>query len=83
LVFGDLTIEQALEAARVRLGAVAEGINPPAKRAKARAEAERERVGTALSFDALVTEWADLHLVKRRPGYAAEAVRAIRYAFTA
>ena len=80
-VWGALTIDQAREAARVRLGAVAKGINPRAERAKARADAERERVETALTFDALVTEWASLHLVKRRPRYAAEAVRAIRYAF--
>jgi integrase len=80
-VWGALTIDQAREAARVRLGAVAKGINPRAERAKALAEAKRERAETALSFDALVTEWASLHLVKRRPRYAAEAVRAIRFAF--
>lgn len=32
----------------------------------------------ALTFEALVEEWAALHLVRRRPRYAAEAVRAIR-----
>ncbi len=80
-VWGALTVDQAREAARVRLGAVAKGVNPRAERAKARAEAERERAETALTFDALVTEWAALHLVKRRPRYAAEAVRAIRFAF--
>jgi integrase len=80
-VWGALTIDQAREPARVRLGAVAKGINPRAERAKARADAERERVETALTFDALVAEWAVLHLAKRRPRYAAESVRAIRYAF--
>jgi integrase len=80
-VWGALTIDQAREAARVRLGAVAKGINPRAERAKARAEADRERAEMALTLDALVTDWAALHLVKRRPRYAAEAVRAIRYAF--
>ena len=80
-VWGALTIDQAREAARVRLGAVAKGVNPRAERAKARADAERRRAETALTLDALVTEWAALHLVKRRPRYAAESVRAIRYAF--
>ena len=80
-VWGSLTVDQARDAARVRLGAVAKGINPKAERVKARAEAERERAELALTFDALVTDWAALHLVERRPKYAAEAQRAIRFAF--
>src|SRR5712671_3762158 len=42
-VWGSLTIDQAREAARARLGAVAKGINPKAERTRRRAEAERER----------------------------------------
>jgi integrase len=76
--FGNLTVEQAREAVRVRLGQVAKGVNPRAERLRQRAEAERERAETALTFEALVSEWAALHLVHRRPRYAAEAVRAIR-----
>jgi integrase len=79
--WGALTIDQARDAARVRLGAVAKGINPKAERIKARVEADRERAEIALTFDALVTEWATLHLASRRPRYAAEAERAIRHAF--
>src|SRR6266550_289753 len=52
-VWGNLTIEQAREAARARLGAVAKGIDPRAERLRRRAEAERERAETALTFDAL------------------------------
>jgi integrase len=78
-VWGALTIDQAREAARVRLGAVAKGVNPRAERIKVRAEAERERAETKLTFDELVKEWAALHLAHRRPRYAAEAERAIRY----
>jgi Arm DNA-binding domain len=77
-VWGSLTIEQAREAARVRLGQVAKGINPRTERLRVRAESERERAETVLTFDALVTEWEKLHLVHRRPRYAAEAARAIR-----
>jgi integrase len=84
-VWGNLTIDQARDAARARLGAVAKGINPKTERERQkaeaerrRAEAERERAEAALTFAALVEEWAALHLSHRRPRYAAEAVRAIR-----
>jgi integrase len=77
-VWGSLTIDQAREAARARLGAVAKGIDPKAERLHRRAEAERERAETALTFDALIDEWKALHLTHRRPRYAAEAERAIR-----
>lgn len=78
-VWGNLTIEQARDATRERLGAVAKGINPRAERSKLREAAERERSETALTFDALVSEWVTLHLAHRRPRYAAEAERAIRH----
>jgi integrase len=80
-VWGSLTIDQAREAVRVRLGAVAKGVDPRAERALRRQEAERERAETALTFRALLDEWADLHLIHRRPRYAREAQRALRYAF--
>jgi integrase len=77
-VWGNLTIGQAREAARVRLGAVAKGIDPKAERLRRRADAERERAETALTFEVLIEEWKSLHLAHRRPRYAAEAERAIR-----
>jgi integrase len=80
-VWGNVTIEQAREAARVRLGAVAKGIDPKAERMRRGAEAERERAEMALTFDALIEEWAALHLAHRRERYRAESVRAIRRAF--
>lgn len=78
-VWGGLTIEQAREAARARLGAVAKGINPKAERQRQRVEAKRDRAEMALTFDALISEWAELHLAHRRPRYAAEAERALRH----
>jgi integrase len=80
-VWGSITIDQAREAARARLGAVARGIDPKDERMRRRAEVERLRAEAALTFDALVTEWAMLHLAQRRERYRAEAVRAIRHAF--
>jgi integrase len=76
--WGAITIDQARDAARVKLGAVARGIDPRAERLQARRRAERERSELALSFNALIEEWQTLHLAQRRPRYAAEAVRAIR-----
>ena len=78
-VWGNLTIDQARDAARVRLGAVAKGIDPKGERLRRRAEAERDRAETALSFELLIEEWKALHLAHRRPRYAAEAERAIRF----
>ena len=80
-VWGGITIEQAREAVRARLGAMAKGINPRAERAKLRAEAERERAERALTFGTLIEGWGALYLNHRRTRYSAEAQRALRYAF--
>jgi integrase len=80
-VWGNITIEQARDAVRALLGAVARGIDPKVERERRRAETERARAEMALSFNALVEEWATLHLAHRRERYRAEAVRAIRHAF--
>src|SRR5713101_4595413 len=45
-VWGNLTIEQAREAVRARLGAVAKGLNPKAERLRRCADADRERAET-------------------------------------
>jgi integrase len=82
-VWGNITIDQARIAARARLGAVATGIDPRAVRLRQKQEAERERAEVALSFNALIDEWAALHLTQRRERYRTEAIRAIRYAFPA
>ena len=79
--WGAITIEQARTAARARLAAVAEGRDLRAERAERRAQAEAEKAERALTLASLIDTWADLHLKSRRPGYAGEAVRALRYAF--
>jgi integrase len=80
-VWGAITIKQARNAATARLGDVARGINPRIEREHQRRKADRERAETALTFERLIREWHDLHLVGRRKRYSDEAVRAIRRAF--
>ncbi|MFT8245769.1 tyrosine-type recombinase/integrase [Roseomonas sp. BN140053] len=86
--WGSLTVDQAREAARVRLGKVAQGLNPKAEREKTKAEDTRRRAEEAqakqearYTLETLIEEWARLHLSGRRPSYAAEAQRALRNAF--
>jgi integrase len=87
-VWGNITIDQARDAARARLGAVAKGSNPKAEREREKAEAERRRAEAEqtrkeaeFTFAKLVEDWTALHLAHRRERYRTEAVRAIRYAF--
>lgn len=80
-VWGSITIEKAREAARVKLGDVAKGIDPRAARIERREAAAKAKAEAALTLEALIDDWAALHLVGKRPRYAAEAVRAIKMAF--
>lgn len=80
-VWGSITLDQARTAARAKLGDVARGLNPAAERKRSKAAAEAQRAELALTLDALIDQWASLHLKHRRPRYAAEAQRAIRLAF--
>ena len=80
-VWGSITTEKAREAARVRLGEVAKWIDPRAVRLEKREAAIKAKAEAALTLEALVDDWARLHLSQKRPRYAAEAVRAIKYAF--
>ena len=80
-VWGSITIEQARTAARARLGEAARGVDVVAERKRRKAAVEAERAEAALTLDKLIQDWADLHLVKRRPRYSAEAQRALRLAF--
>ncbi|WP_043338785.1 tyrosine-type recombinase/integrase [Belnapia moabensis] len=88
--WGSITVEQARAAARARLGRVAQGINPAAERAAARAADEARRAAQAVAkeearftLDALIADWARLHLAGKRARYSAEAERALRVAFKA
>ncbi|MDB5414104.1 MAG: integrase [Rubritepida sp.] len=89
-VWGAITLEQAREAARIRLGRVAAGFNPKAERtaraaeeAKQREEVAQAKIDAAFTLEALIDDWARLHLSSRRPRYSAEAQRALRLTFKA
>jgi integrase len=76
-----VSLAKARDAVRTIIGDVAKGIDPAAERKKAVAEARRKAAHDALTLSALLADWQALHLVHKRPHYAAEAVRALRHAF--
>jgi integrase len=74
-----LSLAKAREAAATVLGDVAHGKNPALERKEAAARARK--VKDRLTLEALIGQWKTLHLSQRRPRYASEAERALRYAF--
>ena len=64
------------------LGDVAKGRDPAGERNEARRAAQRKAAHEALTLTALLEQWETLRLADKRERYAAEAVRAVRYAFT-
>ena len=76
-----VSLAKARDAVRAIMGEVAKGIDPAAERKKAAAEAHRQAAHDALTLASLLEDWQSLHLASKRPAYAAEAVRALRYAF--
>ncbi len=80
-LWGTLTIKQAKDAVRVRLGEVAKGIDPAAVRAVKKATDAADRADRSLTLGVLLDEWRTRHLIHRRPKYALEASRAVRFAF--
>jgi integrase len=65
------------------MGDVAKGRHPAAERKEAAAAERARRVRDRLTLRVLIEDWNRLHLAERRPSYAAEAVRALHYAFAA
>ena len=72
---------KAREAAAAVMGDVAKGRNPAAERKEAAAAERAKRARNRLTLRVLIEDWNRLHLTGRRPRYAAEAVRALHYAF--
>ena len=78
-----VSLYRAREAAAAIMGDVAKGLNPAAERKDAAAAERARRVRDRLTLRVLIDDWNRLHLAERRPSYAAEAVRALHYAFAA
>ena len=76
-----LSLAKAREAAAAIMGELARGRNPAAERKDAAAAERAKRVRDRLTLRVLIDEWRRLHLAGRRASYAAEAVRALHYAF--
>jgi integrase len=76
-----LSLSKAREAAAAVMGDVAKGRNPAIQRKEAEAAERARRVRNRLTLRVLIEDWNRAHLVGRRPSYAAEAVRALHYAF--
>ena len=77
-----LALSKAREAAAAIMGDVAKGRNPAAERKDAAAAERAKRARDRLTLRVLIDDWNRLHLAGRRPRYAAEAVRALHYAFS-
>jgi integrase len=76
-----ISLAAARAAAQAILGDVAKGRDPAGERKAAAWEAKRRALDDALTLGALIAQWQSLRLSERRERYAAEAVRALRYAF--
>ena len=74
-------LAKARQAAAAIMGDVAKGRNPAADRKEAAAAERAKRARNRLTLRVLIDDWNRLHLADRRPSYAAEAVRALHYAF--
>ena len=72
-----ISLAAAREAVRAILGDVAKGRDPAVERK----EAARQASSQALTLEALLEQWRALKLADRRERYAAETVRALKYAF--
>jgi integrase len=77
-----LSLSKAREAAATVMGDVAKGRNPAAERKEAAATEWAKRARGRLTLAVLIQDWARLHLIHRRPRYAAEAVRALHHGFS-
>jgi hypothetical protein len=77
-----ISLAEARAAVRVILGDVAKGTDPAAERKWAVTKRKQKAAADAFTHDVLLTQWQQLHLTGRRRRYEAEAVRALRFAFS-
>jgi integrase len=76
-----VSLATAREAVRTIMGDVAKGRDPAAERREASRQAKEKAEQDKLTLAELVDKWEEGRLAGRRPGYRAEATRALRFAF--
>jgi integrase len=76
-----ISLAAAREAVQAILGDLARGRDPATERKQAAREAKERDEAEALTLGVLIDRWEAGHLARKRPGYAAEATRALRFAF--
>ena len=79
--YSAISLKAARKAAQAIMGDVAKGRDPAAERKEWARKAKEQAERKTLTLSALVGQWEELHLAGKRPGYAAEATRALRFAF--
>ena len=77
-----LSLKSAREAASTIRGEVAKGGNPAEERKAAATTAKAKALRDCHTFGSLIDDWERLHLAHKRPRYASEATRALKYAFS-
>jgi integrase len=76
-----ISLAAAREAVQAIRGDVAKGRDPAADRKEAVQKVREQAEAEALTLGALIDKWENRHLIEKRPGYAAEATRALRFGF--
>jgi integrase len=76
-----ISLAAAREAVQAILGDVAKGRDPAAERKQRAREAKEKAEAAALTLGVLIDRWQAGHLASKRAAYAAEATRALRFAF--
>jgi integrase len=77
----DVSLADAIKAAKAVAGQVAQGRDPGRERQEKARAATLKSAHDALTLGKLVDQWEALHLTAKRPRYATEAARAIRSVF--
>jgi integrase len=77
-----IPLATARKAAQAIMGDVARGRDPAAERMEEARRAKEKAEREALTLGVLIGQWEERHLAGKRPAYAAEATRALRFAFS-
>ena len=77
-----VSLAAARDAVQAILGDVAKGRDPAAERKRVAREVKARAETEALTLGVLIDRWEAGHLARKRPGYASDATRALRFGFT-